>query len=56
MTEQGPVIANLELRGILPKDVVTEDMARVNQVLAEGGYIHSGGIASAEQTFTGGRA
>lgn len=51
MTEKNPIIANLELSGILPKDVVTEEIAQINSTLLDASYVHTDGIVSEEQIF-----
>jgi hypothetical protein len=56
MTDQGPSIANLELSGIVPKDVVTFELAKVNSALEQAAYLHTTGVASDDQAFKAGRA
>ena len=55
MTDHGPEIANLLLSGILPKDVVTEDMSDTNGVLLYARHVHTSGIAAQEQEFRSGK-
>ncbi len=51
-----PAIANLVLDGILPKDVVTEETAKVNDAIFRASYLTTSGVASAQQVFAQGAA
>jgi len=51
MAEKSPIIANLELSGILPKDVITEEIAQINSILLDASYVHTDGVSSEEQIF-----
>lgn len=52
----GPAIVNLVLGGILPKDVTTEEMAKVNDAIFRATYLATSGVASAQQLFAEGTA
>ena len=51
MTAGGPVIADLKLDGILPGDVVSEEMNAAKRALERATYVKSDGIVSEEQVF-----
>jgi len=51
-----PAVANLALSGILPKDVVTEETAKVNDAISRAAYLTTSGVASERQLFAEGAA
>ena len=52
MSHQGPVIANLDLAGILDEDVFTEEVLKIVQMLNGGAWLASDGLISEGRQFT----
>jgi hypothetical protein len=56
MRDGGPAIANLEISGIVRRDVVTEEINEMNGFLLSGAYAQTSGVASEAQLFAAGKA